>query len=273
MSNDRILAELPRQMFAAPNGRVVDTARRSAMANGTDSPEIELRSDITVQLVAHNADDNGVVRAARVSTVGEAAHSEQRGEGNVSGLINYLMRSRHGSPFEHNYMTFLISAPIFTVRHLLRHRTWSFNEESARYREMRPVFYVPDDGRLLRQEGRPGHYQYVPGEPGDHERVLMLASQAYASAYHGYSQMLAAGIAREIARMVLPSATYSSVYATCNARSLMHFLSLRTNRPDAAYPSAPQREIELVAEQMEVEWRRLMPITHAAFEALGRVSP
>jgi thymidylate synthase (FAD) len=73
--------------------------------------------------------------------------------------------------------------------------------------------------------------------------------------------------------MVLPSATYSTVYATCNARSLMHFLSLRTHREDAAYPSSPQREIEIVAEKMEEEWKRLMPITHAAFDAFGRVSP
>lgn len=240
---------------------------------GSDVGPIEMRSEISVQLVAHNADDLGVVRAARVSTIGEGAQLEERGEGYVTGLINYLMRCRHGSPFEHNYLTFLVSAPIFTVRHMMRHRTWSFNEESARYREMRPVFYVPDDSRLLRQDGKPGHYQYVAGEAGDHEQVLKLATESYTTAYASYTQMLSRGIAREIARMVLPAATYSTVYATCNARSLMHFLSLRTSHDDAAYPSSPQREIELVAEQMENEFRRLMPLTHAAFDALGRVSP
>ncbi|MEV7504703.1 FAD-dependent thymidylate synthase [Streptomyces sp. NPDC093018] len=234
---------------------------------------IELRSDITVELVDHRADDIGVVRAARVSTAGERAHQEERGDSYATGLINYLMRSRHGSPFEHNYMTFLISAPIFTVRHLMRHRTWSFNEESARYREMNPVFYVPDASRLLRQEGKPGHYQYVPGAPGDLEGVHASAQAVYGAAYREYTRMLDGGIAREIARMVLPVATYSSVYATCNARALMHFLGLRTNRPDAAYPSSPQREIELVAEGMEKEFARLMPLTHQAFEKFGRVSP
>jgi len=273
MSNDQIVTEIARQVDAALSSGVSAEDGGGYTVPDAVPPDIELRSDITVKLVAHNADDIGVVKAARVSTAGEAAHYEQRGEGYVSGLINYLMRSRHGSPFEHNYMTFLISAPIFTMRHLMRHRTWSFNEESARYREMSPVFYVPDSGRLLRQEGKPGHYMYVAGVPGDYEQVLELATQAYATAYHGYSQMLKAGIAREIARMVLPGATYSAVYATCNARSLMHFLSLRTNRPDAKYPSAPQREIEIVAEQMEKEWSRLMPFTHAAFDSMGRVSP
>jgi thymidylate synthase (FAD) len=272
MSN-QIVAESTWELDAALSTELGAPSRIAPSAASAGTAEIELRSDITVQLVEHNADDIGVVRAARVSTAGEAAHYEQRSESYVSGLISYLMRSRHGSPFEHNYMTFLVSAPIFTVRHLMRHRTWSFNEESARYREMRPVFYLPADGRALRQEGKPGHYQYVAGRPGDRERVHQLAERAYVMAYEAYAEMLSAGIAREIARMVLPSATYSTVYASCNARALMHFLSLRTNRPDAAYPSAPQREIEIVAEQMEAEFCRLMPITHAAFDSLGRVAP
>ena len=85
--------------------------------------------------------------------------------------------------------------------------------------------------------------------------------------------MLDAGVAREVARGVLPVATYSSMYVTMNARSLMHFLSLRTKREGSHFPSYPQREIEMVAEKMEAEWARLMPVTHAAFEAAGRVSP
>ncbi|ONI87990.1 thymidylate synthase (FAD) [Saccharothrix sp. ALI-22-I] len=235
--------------------------------------ELKLKSEITVQLVQHHASDLGVVRAARVSTVGEIAHTEDLTDGNVAGLIKYLMKCRHGSPFEHNTFTFLVSAPIFTVRHMMRHRTWSFNEESARYREVRPVFYVPDHNRMLRQKGKPGHYEYVPGEDGDHERLLEIARNSYGVAYAGYNELLLRGVAKEIARMVLPSATYSTLYATCNARALMHFLSLRTNRMDSAYPSHPQHEIAVVAEAMEEEWRRLMPITHAAFESYGRVAP
>ena len=85
--------------------------------------------------------------------------------------------------------------------------------------------------------------------------------------------MLEAGVAREVARTVLPVALYSSMYATCNARALMNFLSLRTQREDSTFPSFPQREIEMVAEQMEREWAALMPLTHAAFERNGRVCP
>ena len=92
-------------------------------------------------------------------------------------------------------------------------------------------------------------------------------------AYAAYQRMLEAGIAREVARGVLPVATYSSMYVTLNARSLMNFLSLRTKRPDSHFPSFPQREIEMVADKMETAWAQLMPLTHAAFEANGRVAP
>jgi len=85
--------------------------------------------------------------------------------------------------------------------------------------------------------------------------------------------MLAAGIAREVARIVLPVTIYSSMYVTLNARSLMNFLSLRTKHDDATFPSFPQREIEMCAELMEAEWARLMPLTHAAFQGNGRVAP
>lgn len=236
-------------------------------------PEIELRSTITAELVDHTASDLAVVRAARVSTAGEEAHREERGDAYIAGLINYLMRSRHGSPFEHNSLTFLVHAPIFTIRHMMRHRMWSFNEESARYKDLKNVFYVPDRDRMLRQEGKPGHYQYVEGTEQDYELLSTSTSEAYRAAFREYQRLLDAGIARELARIVLPVATYSTVYATCNARSLMHFLALRTNRSDATYVSHPQREIELVAEQMENEFARLMPLTHASFEKCGRVSP
>jgi thymidylate synthase (FAD) len=234
---------------------------------------IELRSDMPVELIDSTASDLAVVKAARVSTAGEAANGERREEGSTRGLIRYLMRNRHGSPFEHNSMTFMIQAPIFTVRHLMRHRTWSFNEESARYREVGTAFYVPDEGRHLRQQGKPGDYRYVHGGPDDHAQLLSSTTRAYATAFEEYQRLLDAGIAREVARMVLPVSTYSVLYATCNARALMHFLSLRTHRTDAAYVSHPQREIEIVAEQMEAQWAKLMPLTHEAFEAFGRVSP
>jgi thymidylate synthase (FAD) len=238
-----------------------------------DPRGVRTSSSITAALVDFTASDAGVVRAARVSTAGLGAHSEDHGEGYMKGLIGYLMRNRHGSPFEHNSMTFLVRAPIFTVRHLMRHRTWSFNEESARYKELTDVFYLPDPERSLKQVGKPGHYTYVRGTDEDRALLREAAVTAYSAAYHEYRRMLDAGIARELARVVLPVATYSTVYATCNARSLMHLLSLRVHDEGALHVSHPQREIEMVAQQMETEFGRLMPITHAAFEEHGRLSP
>lgn len=236
---------------------------------------LTLRSDVTVELVKSSASDSDVLFAARVSTLGEQSIGElQKDPERSKGLINYLMRDRHGSPFEHNSLTFLVSAPIFVFREFMRHRVgWSYNEESGRYRELQPVFYVPDASRKLVQEGRPGKYVFVEGSPAQHEAVQSVLGDSYRQAYEAYQKLLAEGVAREVARAVLPVGLYSSMYATCNARSLMHFLGLRTQHEMAKVPSFPQREIEMVGEKMEAEWARLMPLTHAAFNANGRVAP
>jgi thymidylate synthase (FAD) len=233
------------------------------------------RSDITVELVKHAASDSDVLWAARVSTAGEQSLDEPKKDPERSkGLINFLMRDRHGSPFEHNSMTFFISAPIFVFREFMRHRVgWSFNEESGRYRQLQPVFYIPGDDRKLVQEGRPGKYVFAPGTREQHDLTTRVMEESYRQAYAAYEEMLAAGVAREVARSVLPVGLFSSMYATCNARSLMHFLGLRTQHELAKVPSFPQREIEMVGERMEEQWARLMPLSHAAFNANGRIAP
>ncbi len=149
----------------------------------------------------------------------------------------------------------------------------SYNEESGRYRELESVFYVPDESRKLVQEGRPGKYVFVEGTEEQQKLVARTMEESYIQAYEAYQEMLAAGVAREVARAVLPVGLFSSMYATCNARSLMHFLGLRTQHELAKVPSFPQREIEMVGEKMEAEWMKLMPLTHAAFNANGRVAP
>ena len=236
--------------------------------------DVEFRSDVTVELVRAAAQDADVLFAARVSTKGEHSLEDVGADAQRSqGLINYLMRDRHGSPFEHNSMTFFVSAPIFVFREFMRHRMASYNEESGRYRELQPVFYVPGPERKLVQEGKPGAYDFVDGTTEQYETVVAQTKAACQQAYAAYQAMLAAGVAREVARGVLPVATYSSMYVTMNARSLMNFLSLRTKRADSAFPSFPQREIEMVADRMEQYWTELMPLTHAAFERNGRVAP
>ncbi|AYC38091.1 Flavin-dependent thymidylate synthase OS=Streptomyces griseorubiginosus OX=67304 GN=thyX PE=3 SV=1 [Streptomyces griseorubiginosus] len=238
-------------------------------------PDISMRSDVSVELVKSSASDSDVLFAARVSTLGEQSLDElQKDPERSKGLINYLMRDRHGSPFEHNSMTFFVSAPIFVFREFMRHRVgWSYNEESGRYRELDPVFYVPGADRKLVQEGRPGKYVFVEGSPQQHEIVRSVLDDSYQQAYTAYQKLLAEGVAREVARSVLPVGLFSSMYATCNARSLMHFLGLRTQHEQAKVPSFPQREIEMVGEKMEAEWAKLMPLTYAAFNANGRVAP
>ncbi|MCX4746387.1 FAD-dependent thymidylate synthase [Kitasatospora sp. NBC_01287] len=233
------------------------------------------RSDVTVELVRSAATDTDVLWAARVSTKGEQSlDALQEDPAKSKGLINYLMRDRHGTPFEHNSMTFLISAPIFVFREFHRHRSgWSYNEESGRYRELQPVFYVPGEERKLVQQGRPGKYEFVEGTPEQYKLTSEAMRHAYQQSYTAYQEMLAEGVAREVARAVLPVGLFSSMYATCNARSLMHFLSLRTKDERAKVPSFPQREIEMVGEQMEAHWAQLMPLTRAAFNEHGRVAP
>src|SRR5690606_32488658 len=146
----------------------------------------------------------------------------------------------------------------------MRHRIASYNEESGRYREMRPVFYVPAPERKLVQVGKPGAYVFEDGTTEQHEIAVEAIKQSCEQAFAAYQRMLDAGIAREVARAVLPVTTYSSMYVTMNARSLMNFLSLRTKREGTHFPSFPQREIEMVAEKMEAVFAELMPITYNA---------
>jgi thymidylate synthase (FAD) len=215
--------------------------------------------------------------AARVSTLGEqtlesAANKDEATERD-RGLINYLMRDRHGSPFEHNSLTFYVQAPIFVFREFMRHRIASYNEESGRYRELRPVFYVPGPERKLVQVGKPGAYEFEDGTSEQYELTRSEVEAVCRDAYASYQRMLEAGVAREVARVVLPVTLYSSMYVTMNSRSLMNFLSLRTKREGTFFPSFPQREIEMVADKMEQFWAPLMPMTAEAFTKNGRVAP
>ncbi len=242
--------------------------------------DIIFRSDVTVELVRSSASDSDVLFAARVSTQGEqtlesaAAQTEaSEDEKRSKGLINYLMRDRHGSPFEHNSMTFYVQAPIFVFREFQRHRIASYNEESGRYKELSPVFYVPAEDRNLVQVGKTGAYEFLPGSA---EQIALVEQESRTSsqqAYESYKRMLEAGVAREVARIVLPLNIYSSMYVTMNSRALMNFLSLRTSREGTHFPSFPQREIEMCAEKMEDFWAELMPYTYEAFNKNGRVAP
>ncbi len=239
-----------------------------------DYPEIIFRDDVTVELVKASASDSDVIWAARVSTAGENSLDEiNQDPSRSAGLINYLARERHGTPFEHTSMTFFISAPIFVFREFMRHRIASYNEESGRYRELNPVFYIPSPERKLVQIGKTGAYTFIDGSKEQFDITVAAMKETYALAYANYKKMLDVGVAREVARAVLPVGLYSSMYVTMNARALMNFLSLRTSRAGSHFPSYPQREIEMVAEKMEAHFEQLMPITYGAFQKSGRIAP
>lgn len=232
--------------------------------------DIKLRSDIRVELLRSSGSDMDIARAAWVCD-----GNDGRTEG-ADKVINAMMKGRHGTPFEHGSLTFYAEAPIFVFREWHRHRTWSFNETSGRYRILKPEFYVPPRHRpcvepLGFKPMRPeldSHYDSTDfmGMTGEME-------DAYESAWKAYTTMIDLRVAREVARSVLPVGIYSSMHTTCNPRSLMHFLSLRTKSDDATVKSYPQWEIEQAAVQMEGVFEQLWPVTYAAFVQNGRVAP
>lgn len=232
---------------------------------------MEFTSEINVELVSHTGSDAGIAAAARVST---GMDLSEYSEAQNTGLINYLVKNRHGSPFEHNLMTFRVQAPIFLFREWHRHRIgWSYNETSGRYKVLPPKFYVYPEGRPLVQAGSGAHPDLVHGDKLLALAVAASMEAAYQQAWLEYEDMLEMGVANEVARAVLPVGIYSEMYATCNARSLMSFLSLRVDDPTATFASKPQWEIQQAALQMEAAFAQLFPATLRAFNANGRVAP
>ena len=208
------------------------------------------------------ASDLSVVNSARVSFGRRKEEMDESDE----GLVRFLMRDHHGTPFEHNAFRFHIRAPIFVVREWMRHRIGSFNEFSMRYAKATDDFYVPDAEDVRSQVGKPGAYSFEPVEPELAEQTREELRAVYAQAYETYERLVDLGVARELARSVMPVGAYTEFYWTVNARALMNFVSLR------AHESA-QREIRRYAEAVETFLAEKMPVTHAAFVANNRVAP
>lgn len=230
-----------------------------------------------VRLMKCMASDRDVIEAMLVSTQGDQVDDFLASQGGdpIKGRIQFLMNGRHGTPFEHTYFKFFIKAPIAVFREFHRHRIgWSYNEESGRYKQLKPEFYIPPPERPLVQTGKPGAYVMEPGDDWQYATLTSEMKTSFTEAYTRYEQLLADGVAKEVARGVLPVYIMSSMYATCNARSLMAFLSLRTDEPTATFPSKPMWEIDvLVARRLEHYFQREMPHTYDAWVANGRVAP
>lgn len=239
--------------------------------------DITLTGEITVEAIQHMGDDAKIAHAAMVSTRGAAGEGRIAvGDEKIMGLIRYLMKSRHGTPFEHGSLTVRVHAPIKVFREWHRHRIgWSYNEESGRYKQLDPVFYVPPRQRLMiRPEGfKSSRPEFDLATDEEYEKSLNLLEAGYTMAYATYQELLKLQVDRGLARDVLGVGIYSSMYATANPRSIMAFLELRTNRPDAKRPSKPLWEIEQAANQLEEIFKIHWPITHAAWEEFGRMAP
>jgi thymidylate synthase (FAD) len=215
-----------------------------------------------VRLDEAMADDLSVVNGARVSF---AKHRTEMDDSDA-GLIRFLMRERHGTPFEHNAFRFHIRAPIFVAREWFRHRVGSFNEFSMRYARATDDFYIPAPEDVRSQVGKPGAYSFEPVADELAETTREELQQVYEAAYAAYERLVELGVARELARAALPVGAYTEFYWTVNARALMNFLSLRNSE-------TAQREIRRYAEACERFLAERMPITYDAFVAAGRRAP
>lgn len=207
-----------------------------------------------IGLVDHMGSDESIVRAARVSYQGGTRPvSEDR------QLIRYLVRHKHSSPLEMAECVFHVKVPIFVARQWIRHRTASVNEESARYSVIKDEFYVPNPTDIKPQsaankQGRDGAFSL-----DDAIQFAVDMDCQNHSAYNLYEGMLTQNLSRELARTVLPVATYTSFYWKANLRNILHFLSLRLD------PHA-QTEIRVFAEAMLEILKPLFPITIEAWE-------
>ncbi len=215
-----------------------------------------------VELYDWMGDDLRIVNMARQSFGQE---STEMGE-SEKGLINFLARERHGTPFEGVVFTFNVKCPIFVAREWMRHRIGSYNEYSGRYTKMMSEFYVPYGDQLRTQVGKPGNYRFEPLDKETSTEVQGLLYGESNRSWDKYEELLELGVAKEVARMVLPVNIYTQFTWVVNLRSLMNFISLRS-APGAMW------EIRQYSQAIEKQIEPVVPVAMAAFEAHGRKAP
>jgi thymidylate synthase (FAD) len=236
--------------------------------------EIILKSTIDVEYVDHMGNDARIVEAMLVSTKGLDA--KEAAKESVRGRLNYLMKNRHGTPFECSAMTICVHAPIKVWREWHRHRVgFSYNEQSGRYTPFEPVFWCPPKDRPMIEP--PGFKSsspvFIPPTDDDYLHIQQILTRGYYEAYERYLELLNKGVDKGLARDVLGVGIFSACYVTANPRSFMHFLELRTNRPDAKRPSKPLWEIDNAAQQVEAIFKEHWPVTHELWNQHGRQAP
>lgn len=210
-----------------------------------------------VTLIQHMGSDQMVADAARVST------DRDNQDRPIEGLIKYLAREQHMSPFEHTSVTFMVEAPLFTAAQWMRHRTQSYNQLSLRYTAATDHAYLPPAHRPLANSGSKAHPVFDPADkptPQMHKLVTGYMRGAYTHALNTYNQLLDLGCAEEIARAVLPTGTMTRFYATANLRNWVAFVKERT-------AENAQWEIKQLALQVKEHLNQLFPIAAGALFA------
>jgi thymidylate synthase (FAD) len=224
--------------------------------------KIDVHNDGFVCLERTYGDELAIVNAARVSY---NKRKDAIDEADI-GLIKYLLREQHGTPFEHAGMCFHVRCPIFVAREWFRHRIGSFSEMSGRYVEMAHSAYVPTSKKIRKQVGKIGHYVFESASESEASEAIDVINLSYETAFASYQKLLDLGIAKEVARNVLPLGIYTEFHWTVNLRSLMNFLHLRLG--DSALEEI--RDYALVVEHM-VE--RSFPELYLAWNETGKKVP
>lgn len=231
------------------------------------------RKGMTVALADTMGSERDIAVLARVTDPNSVPDGVGPPDDRDKRLLAMLMRDRHGTPWEGVVFRFYVEAPLFVATQFNRHRIASVSAESGRYRELRPVFYLPGPDRDLVQTGRPGAYEYSRGTEDQYTAASDLLMESFVRAYDTYRALLAEGVCREVARTVLPTSLYTSWYLTINLRSLFNLLSLRNATESTSVPTFPQREAEMVARQMEAHARTVVPFAMTLFDSYGRIAP
>lgn len=227
----------------------------------TNAYKIDVLDHGFVRLVDFMGSDLSVVRAARVSYNEEWRAGED--DGSDARLIKYLKKNKHHTPFEAVQFTFEVKAPIFVFRQWHRHRTWSYNELSARYRELPEEFYMPIYSHITPQAKTNKQGREEKGfSAQEKDDIQTIIHRTCKNAFSEYKRMLEMGLAKELARMVLPVNTYSHMFGTVSLLNLMRFLSLRDH-------GHAQYEIRVYAEAMRELARKVAPVSMAAWEEFG----
>lgn len=204
-----------------------------------------------VRLVDWMGDDKRIVEAARISYKAPSKGDEQDKK-----LIEYLYKNKHTSPFEMVKVTLNIKMPIFVMRQYVRHRMQNLNEVSARYTELPNEFYIPKVWRLQDTKNKQGS---VEGDGLDHERCAVALGATCQIAYNTYQDLIASGVAREMARMALPVNIYTECYVCWDLKNLLHFTTLRDD-------SHAQAEIQDYGKTIKTIITKLFPWTMEAYE-------